>query len=69
MRTAVVNQSARMPPVMYVFEPFTTNSAPSGTAVVFSCATSDPAAGSVIPSEMLALPLMTAGTTVSRIDS
>ena len=48
VRTAVVKKSARMPEVMNVFEPLTTNSSPSRRAVVLMRATSEPPEGSVM---------------------
>ena len=48
--TAVTMKSARMPLVMYVFEPLTTKPPSTRSARVFSAATSDPASGSVMPS-------------------
>ncbi len=48
VRTAVVKKSARMPEVMKVLEPLTTNSSPSRRAVVLMRATSEPPDGSVM---------------------
>ena len=54
-------KSARTPFVMKVLEPLITYSSPSRTARVRMPATSEPAPGSVIPSEEIISPLI-AGT-------
>ena len=51
-------KSARAPLVMNVFEPLITYSSPSRFAVVRMPATSEPAPGSVIPSEEIFSPLI-----------
>ena len=54
-------KSARTPLVMKVFDPLMTHSSPSRTARVRIPATSEPAPGSVMPSEEIFSPLI-AGT-------
>ena len=56
VRTAVVTKSARVPLVMNVLAPSTTNSSPSRTARVRSAPTSEPASGSVTPSDPMSSP-------------
>ena len=51
-------KSARTPFVMNVFEPLITYSSPSRTARVRMPATSEPAPGSVMPSEEIISPLI-----------
>ena len=63
VRTAVVNQSARMPEVIKTFSPSTTYSSPSSRALVRSDITSVPPPGSVIASADIFSPRRMAGTT------